>query len=73
MLAELLRALMAERQMNQSQLAARSGLSQAAISRIVNGSRGARLSSATAFALADALEVDPRLLTRRPALKQAHK
>lgn len=73
MIAQTLQALMAEQNINQSELARRTGLSQSAVSRIVNGSRGARLAGTTVLALADALSVDPRLLAGRPARRQAHK
>jgi transcriptional regulator with XRE-family HTH domain len=74
MIAKTLQALMTEQNINQSELARRAGLSQSAVSRIVNGSRGARLAGTTVLALADALKVDPRLLAGRPSKsKPAHK
>lgn len=73
MIAQTLQALMAEQKINQSELARRAGLSQAAVSRALSGKRY-RLYFDTGLALADALGVDPRLLSgRQSKSKPAHK
>jgi transcriptional regulator with XRE-family HTH domain len=69
MIADNIRALMAERGITQTELAAASGVTQPAISKILHNPK-ARLYLETGIALADALKVHPRLLTgstRRPS------
>lgn len=65
MIADKVRELMQKHNLNQTDLADRAGLSQAEISRIVNGKRGARPHFDTIIALADALKTDPRALAER--------
>jgi transcriptional regulator with XRE-family HTH domain len=72
MIADNIRALMEQRGLTQTELAARAGLTQPAISKILSNPN-ARLYFETGLALADALRVDPRLLTAPPAPRPARR
>ena len=61
-LGDRIRELMLEKQINQSKLAERSGLSQSMISKILSGVRGRKLSRSTILAIADALDANPEWL-----------
>lgn len=56
-LAGRLRAVLTERQMSQSELARRAGLSASYVSMLINGQRGPRISHAATLSLRKALRV----------------